>query len=244
MMPKSTATMSPAASTNRLPWCMSAWKKPSRSAWRRKACIRFSRERRQVVAGGAERLEIGELDAVDPFEGEHVARRSAPSRPPARGSPGRRRSLSAISESAAASSRRSISSVTERASVSTTATGRSRRDAGSTRSIAAGAGIEGVEVAAEALPDAGPEHLDRDRLAARPRSRSRPCGPARSRRRRPAARTPRRARRPACRAPSRSSPAPPPRGKARSRRGAGRASSATSPPTMSGRVARNWPSLT
>ena len=39
MMPKSTATMRPSASTNRLPGCMSAWKKPSRSAWRRKVWI-------------------------------------------------------------------------------------------------------------------------------------------------------------------------------------------------------------
>ena len=35
-MPRSTATMVPSASTNRLPGCMSAWKKPSRSVWRRK----------------------------------------------------------------------------------------------------------------------------------------------------------------------------------------------------------------
>ena len=39
MMPKSTATSRPASSTNRLPGCMSAWKKPSRSAWRRKLWI-------------------------------------------------------------------------------------------------------------------------------------------------------------------------------------------------------------
>ena len=35
-------------------------------------------ERRQVVAGCAERGEIGKLDAVDPFEREHVARRQLP----------------------------------------------------------------------------------------------------------------------------------------------------------------------
>ena len=39
MMPKSTATRRPSSSTNRLPGCMSAWKKPSRSAWRRKLWI-------------------------------------------------------------------------------------------------------------------------------------------------------------------------------------------------------------
>ena len=39
MMPKSTATSRPASSRNRLPGCMSAWKKPSRSAWRRKLWI-------------------------------------------------------------------------------------------------------------------------------------------------------------------------------------------------------------
>ena len=39
MMPKSTATSRPSSSTNRLPGCMSAWKKPSRSACRRKLWI-------------------------------------------------------------------------------------------------------------------------------------------------------------------------------------------------------------
>ena len=39
MMPKSTATRVPSSATNRLPWCMSAWKKPSRSAWLRKTSI-------------------------------------------------------------------------------------------------------------------------------------------------------------------------------------------------------------
>ncbi len=43
--------------------------------------------------------------------------------------------VSAISDSAAASRRRSISTVTVRASVSTVATGRSRRAAGSMRSM-------------------------------------------------------------------------------------------------------------
>ena len=57
---------------------MSAWKKPSRSAWRRNACISFCGQFRQVVAGGAKRIEIGELDAVDPFEGQHVARGQLP----------------------------------------------------------------------------------------------------------------------------------------------------------------------
>ena len=53
MMPKSTATSRPCASTNRLPGCMSAWKKPSRSAWRRKDWMTRAAERDAIVAGGA-----------------------------------------------------------------------------------------------------------------------------------------------------------------------------------------------
>src|SRR5664279_157213 len=61
MMPKSTATMWPSGSTNRLPGCMSAWKKPSRSAWRRKVCIRAAARcaRSRPLASIAARSESG-----------------------------------------------------------------------------------------------------------------------------------------------------------------------------------------
>ena len=78
MMPKSTATSRPSASTNRLPGCMSAWKKPSRSAWRRKALDHRAAERRQVEPLACERGAVAERRAVDPFEREHLARGAVP----------------------------------------------------------------------------------------------------------------------------------------------------------------------
>ena len=127
MMPKSTAISLPSSSTNRLPGCMSAWKKPSRSAWRRKVWITRAR---QMLAGRSPwpRARRGRAAAC---------RRSIPAsaRPCAvrsQSTAGTRKSgsslvFSAISESAAASSRRSISIATERRSVSTTSIMRSRR---------------------------------------------------------------------------------------------------------------------
>ena len=56
---------------------MSAWKKPSRKAWRRKFWI-TARQRRQVVALGGERGVIVERRAVDPFEREHLAPGAVP----------------------------------------------------------------------------------------------------------------------------------------------------------------------
>ena len=78
MMPASTATMRPAASTNRLPGCMSAWKKPSRIAWRRKDWItaRPSAARSWPARSIAGRSPSGV--AVDPFRGQHVAAGQVP----------------------------------------------------------------------------------------------------------------------------------------------------------------------
>ena len=72
MMPKSTKVNLPSASTNRFPGCMSAWKKPSRSAWRRKvwitACDRCLRSKPLA----SERRAVVQRRAVDPFQGQHV----------------------------------------------------------------------------------------------------------------------------------------------------------------------------
>ena len=80
MMPKSTATRRPSASTNRLPGCMSAWKKPSRMAWRRKDWMTVRPSADPVVAGGLDGREVVEADAVDPFDRQHVAGGEVPFR--------------------------------------------------------------------------------------------------------------------------------------------------------------------
>jgi hypothetical protein len=69
MMPKSIAAIGRRAATNRLPWCMSAWKKPSMIAWRRKAGPGGGESLRSCPAA-IERASR-ELDAVDPFERHH-----------------------------------------------------------------------------------------------------------------------------------------------------------------------------
>ena len=78
MMPKSTATSRPSSSTNRLPGCMSAWKKPSRKRVAQEALDHLAAERRQVEALGFERGAVVERRAVDPFQREHLARGAVP----------------------------------------------------------------------------------------------------------------------------------------------------------------------
>ena len=243
MMPKSTATSLPSRVDEQVAGCMSAWKKPSRSAWRRKVWITRAAERRQVEALGLERRAVGERRAVDPFEREHVARGAVPV--------DRRHAeirivlgvLAPSRDSAAASSRRSISIVTERAQrldhldqaqpprFGRIALGGARREG------------EGVEIGLEAPLDAGPQHLHGD-SALSARSRLRRDAPARSRRPRPAARTTRRCR---------DSGLPSAAATAASASACGNGailscsdsrSRASATPTTSGRVARNWPSFT
>jgi hypothetical protein len=55
-----------------LPWCRSAWKKPSTTAWRRKARTRIG-QGLAIVAGRDQRLAVVELDAVEPFERQDPA---------------------------------------------------------------------------------------------------------------------------------------------------------------------------
>ena len=90
MMPKSTATSLPSASTNRLPGCMSAWKKPSRSAWRRKVWITARGELLQVEAlAPRARARSLQRRAVDPFQRQHVLGGAVPVDRRARGNPDR-----------------------------------------------------------------------------------------------------------------------------------------------------------
>ena len=223
MMPKSTATMSPAASTKRLPWCMSAWKKPSRSAWRRKACIsrRASAGRSWPAARSA-----ATSDSLMPSIHSSVSTSRAVSSHSTFGTrkPGSPAVLSAISESAAASSRRSIS-MRDRARQRVDHRDRPQPPRLRVEPLdQARAGIEGLEVAREAAADAGPQHLDRDRPRLAIRAGDLRLvdlgdrGGGDRRRERGEDRVDRLAE-----ARPRPSPALPPRETARSRRGAGRA---------------------
>ena len=118
---------------------MSAWKKPSRMAWRRKArsTVRPSALRSWPAACSAARSPIGMPSIHSSVSTRRAVRRQSTvgTRKLPSGSGWSPAMLSAISEMAAASSRMSISISTERASVSTTATGRSRRVGGWKRSI-------------------------------------------------------------------------------------------------------------
>src|SRR6266446_1355572 len=134
MMPKSTTASAPSLSTNMLPGCRSAWKKPSRNT-----CLKNA----PVALGSSSSTSCPAATS---------AARSSTRMPPMRsvvstarpvrcqsirgtrklGSPAK---FSANSEAAAASKRRSISSWTDCARVSTTSTGFSRRRVGWVRSV-------------------------------------------------------------------------------------------------------------
>ena len=244
MMPKSTATILPSASTNRLPGCMSAWKKPSRSAWRRKDWISVAAELRQVEARprSAARSDIG--DAVDPFHRQHVAAGALPV-------DGRHAEIRIVlgvlrhlgerggfqpqihlDRDRARQRRRHLDQA------------QPPRLGGEALPHARGEG-KGVQIALEAALDAGPQHLDRDRLAARRASstsramhlRDRGGGDGRAE----ARQTPRAT---ACSKRARSAASASACGNGGMRSCRLSRSRATSTPTTSGRVARNWPSLT
>ena len=144
---------------------MSAWKKPSRNAWRRKLWITLRPSAGRSKPFACKRGVVVERRAVDPFQREHFARGAVPV-------DARHAKVgvlacvfSAISESAAASRRKSISIATERASVATASTGRSRC-ASSEKSFRLARGEEeGVEIGLETALDAGPQDFDRHRLA-------------------------------------------------------------------------------
>ena len=126
MMPKSTATSRPASSRNRLPGCMSAWKKPSRSAWRRKLWITLRpRSGRSTCDCSSRAWSLSAMPSIHSIVSTLCVVRSQ-STVGTRKS-GSSRVFSAISDIAAASSRRSISIATERDIVLMTSTSRSRR---------------------------------------------------------------------------------------------------------------------
>ena len=53
---------------------MSAWKNPSRSAWRRNICSTRARQRLAVMPGGVDGGEVGHGDALDPAQRHHPPR--------------------------------------------------------------------------------------------------------------------------------------------------------------------------
>ena len=78
MIPKSTATTLPSASTSRLPGCRSAWKKPSRKTWLKKAPAALPSTLARVVPGGDQGVALVDGDALDPLQREHAAAGAPP----------------------------------------------------------------------------------------------------------------------------------------------------------------------
>ena len=153
---------------------MSAWKKPSRNAWRRKVWItaRARCLRSKPLASSLARSCSG-VPSIQSSVSTSLAVRS-------QSTAGTRKSgsslvFSAISDSAAASSRRSIS-IADRAAqrgdgLHQAQPARLRRH----RFGAPRREREGIEIDAEALLDVGAQHLHGDRLAAGRRSTSARC---------------------------------------------------------------------
>ena len=161
MMPKSIATIRPALSTKRLPWCMSAWKKPSRMAWRRKDCNTLRAKSLRSYPSRATRARSDKgTPSIHSSVSTSLAVRS-------QSTSGAWKSwslatLSRNSEAAAASSRKSVSSFTVRASVSTTSMARSRRPSEEKRSAIRAITYISARSRAKSVFDAGPQHLHRD----------------------------------------------------------------------------------
>ncbi len=225
---------------------MSAWKKPSRIACRRKDWISVRRERRRG-RGRRPRAPARSFSRMPSIHSVVSTSRAVRSH----SGLGTRKSASSLvfsasSETAAASSRRSISIATERASVSTTSAGRRRLASGHEALEQPRGGAHGLEVAGEALAHAGPHDLDGDesprppavadarlvhlgdrgggdRLAEARRTDVVDAG---------------------ARAPPRPSATASARGNGGMRSCSRSRSRAAATPTMSGRVARNWPNLT
>ena len=162
MMPKSTTAIAPSASTNMFPGWRSAWKKPSRNTWLKKAAAALLQ---QILDAGARQRASRRGHRygcrVIRSSGQHGAAGAQPIDPRHRkfGSPAK---FSASSAAAAASSRKSISNLTTSASVCTTSTGFSRRSRGLKPLGQSGEPREEVEIAGERGGDARPQHLDGD----------------------------------------------------------------------------------
>ena len=123
-------------------------------------------DERQVVAGGLQRLRVGELDALDPVEGQHVARRQVPFHRRhaealvAGGELGHLGERGGLEAEVHLDLHRARQRIDHRHRPEPP---RSRVDALDQPRRR----IEGVEVVAESAADAGPQHLDRDGAAAR-----------------------------------------------------------------------------
>ena len=129
------------------------------------------RQRLQVVAGGAERGDIGQPDAVDPFQRQHVARGQLPF------DLGHAEALVAGGQLGHLGERGGLQAEVhlDRHRAGQRLDHGDRPQPARRRVDAldeARAGEEGLEVAAEAVADAGPQHLHRDRSAPRPRASS------------------------------------------------------------------------
>ena len=155
---------------------MSAWKKPSRIAWRRKLWITVSPScfrskpwaaRPSTSAIGVPSIHLG---------GQHLARAAAPSRRFGTRNPGSSLVFSAISDMADASMRRSSSSFIDCSSMCDGRHGSEPAAFGAEALQQARGEVEALQVGSEALFDAGPQHLHRHD---RGRRWSRPCVPAR-----------------------------------------------------------------
>ena len=167
MMPKSTATMAPSWSMNRLPGCRSAWKKPSRNTCLKKAAAAFSQIARTSSPAASSAARSSMRMPRDPLQGQHLARGAAPI--DARHAKariageilaelrGRGRLEAQIHLDAHRSAPRSRPP----------RRGLRRRKRGCERSASCGEPEEEVEIAGEGRRDAGAQHLDRD--LARPR---------------------------------------------------------------------------
>ena len=182
---------------------MSAWKKPSRMACFRKAriTVRPSALRSRPAAASRATSAIGMPSIHSTVSTRRAVRFQSTSGTRKSASP---LMFSAISEMAAASSRRSIS-ISVGAPQRVDDGDRLQAPRGRMKALDLARGeVVAVEVAAEALLDAGAQDLDGDlRAGVRRRRRRPPCAPGRWRRRRPAGRTPRSDPRACRRAPAR-----------------------------------------
>ena len=165
MMPKSTAPILPSRSTNMFPGCWSPWKKPSRKACLKKIAAARASTRSMSMPGGQHARAVVHADAGQPLQGQRRAASSAANRPAARDRWYRRRSSPPARRRRRASSRRSIST---RHHGAEGLDHRQRLEAAQPRLAALdpfGDPEHEVEIAGEGLLDAGPQDLDRDRLA-------------------------------------------------------------------------------
>ena len=163
MMPKSTATSRPSASTNRLPGCMSAWKKPSRMRVAQEGLDqRSGRAPTRSWPAASSAAQVGQPDAVDPFGRQHVARGQLPVGLGARGNRRprgcSRRARRARPPRAADPSRSRPSGPASRPPRGRAGAARRERSARTARAAKRMA----CEVAREPLAHAGPQHLDGD----------------------------------------------------------------------------------